>query len=161
MSRPMPVLEKKIGNCKGAAGYIELVTVFFALLVIFGTYVTIARIAMVRMSIMDITRSELRVMEITGKYTRDNLENIQSRVRNLLGSSADVKVSVWHGDEDEIEEVQVSSEFQYREKITIEVIAISTIRLPGLDMDIATIPIEYKASYTGTGQRYWKPQSED
>ena len=154
MSRPMPVLEKKIGNCKGAAGYIELVTVFFALLVIFGTYITIARIAMVRMAVMDITRSELRVMEITGKYTQENFENIQSRVKNLLGSSAGVEVSVWRVDG----EVQVSSDFQYREKITIEVIATSGIRLPGLDMVIAEIPIEYKASYTGTSQRYWKPQ---
>lgn len=154
MSRPVPVLGRKIRNCKGAAGYIELVTVFFALLVIFGTYITIARIAMVRMAVMDITRSELRVMEITGKYTPDNLENIRSRVENLLGSSAGVEVSVWRVDG----EVQVSSDFQYREKITIEVIATSGIRLPGLDMVIAEIPIEYKASYTGTGQRYWKPQ---
>lgn len=161
MNRPIPVLGKRIRNCNGAAGYIELITVFFALLVIFGTYITIARIAMVRMSIMDITRSELRVMEIMGKYTQDNLDNIRSKVRNLLGG-AEVTVSVWHGDGDETEKIEaIPFEFQYREKITIEVVANSGLKLMGLDQKITSNLIEYKASYTGTSQRYWKQEGED
>lgn len=161
-------MNNRIRNKRGAAGYIELLIVFSWIIVILTVTLSIVRVILIKMNVMDIVRSELRVIEVVGKIKPENAESIKERLNEmgLLNSDGsncsivlyrtpyipDGTITIGH------EEYNFNAEkiLEYRDAIKLQVSVQTQLKLPMINLEIKEFGFTYGASYTGTVQRYNK-----
>lgn len=160
-------LDKRIRDESGAASYIELLIVFTAIVILISVNLVIVRIALNKMNVMDVVRSELRVIEIVGRVDKNNLLSLKEKLRQTGLDVDNIECSLTQKYYDEnthsieetkitMSETMVSEQLNYRDKIRLYVKVEKKISVPMIGLTVKLLNIPYEASYSGTVQRYYK-----